>query len=147
MMYWDTSCVLKLYTSETDSSWYIRLATHSSEPLGCSDLVKSELYYAFQRKEAAGDIRPHAAVLLYQRFGEDVRKGRFTFVPVGTDVIEKACEVARLCYAHSPPILLRTLDGLHLATALIARAGDLVVADERMKQAGRILRLNVVGPS
>ena len=66
MAYWDTSCVLKLYVPEVDTPVYLARAASSPEPLFCSVLLQTELYYGLCRKEMAGDIRPNAADALFE---------------------------------------------------------------------------------
>jgi predicted nucleic acid-binding protein len=44
-----------------------------------------------------------------------------------------------LCYRRTPPILLRTFDAIHLATARAAGETEVVVTDQRMRDAARLL--------
>lgn len=140
MIYWDTSCVLKLYAPEADSCAYLRLA-ESFGPLATSDLTKSELFYALLRKQAAGAISAGSAKIVFKKFLSDETKGRFIFFPVGEDVQMQARTVALRCYRAAVPVPIRTLDGLHLATALVATVEEIATADERMLQALPLLGL------
>ena len=146
MIYWDTSCLLKLYAPEADSEAWIRLATSEQEPLCSSELARPELCFALRRKELRREIRPGTADLLYDAFVDDVGKGRIFVVPLGGDVLDAARDLARACYARKEPILLRTLDGLHLASALIARTSGIVTTDALMERAARFLRLPLIRP-
>ena len=140
MIYWDTSCILKLYAPEDDSGDYMRLAEKFG-PLCTSDLAKTELFYGLIRKEAAGDIAPGAAQIAFASFLTDEGKGRFMFIPLGEDVRAEAEKVALRCYRRTSPVAIRTLDGLHLATALVAALEEIATADERMLQALPLLEL------
>jgi predicted nucleic acid-binding protein len=141
LIYWDTSCVLKLYTAEPDSTIYLGQAGQSTEPLLSSAVLRIELHYALRQKELRGDIRSGAADRLTQQFEADTAKGRWLLVAIGEDVLTKANELARICYTHRPPVHLRTLDGVHLATAILANAQQVVTTDARMRTAAAILGL------
>jgi predicted nucleic acid-binding protein len=142
--YWDTSCVIKLYAPEPDSRVYVAKADTSDAPLVSSALLEVEVCYALHRKEAAEDIKPGSANRLLDTFRSDVAKGRLTLVPFNSDVRNRSVEIARLCYAHEPPVLLRSLDGIHLATALVAKASPLLTTDRRMIAAANALGVNVL---
>ena len=143
MIYWDTSCVLKLYTPEEDSEVYLRLADGSSEPLFSSEVLDTELFYALCQKENRGDIKPGWAKQLHKKFRADVEKGRVMLLAVGHDVLAQSVEVARRCYGRKPPVMLRTLDGIHLATALVAKCSEIVTTDRRMRQGADFLGLSL----
>ena len=142
MIYWDTSCVLKLYTPEDDSEIYLDKADKSSEPLFSSEVLNTELFYALSQKESRGDINPGWAERLYQKFRGDVEDGRLVLLSVGHDVLDQAVEIARRCYAQTPPIMLRSLDGIHLGSALADKCTEIVTTDRRMLQGADLLGLS-----
>jgi predicted nucleic acid-binding protein len=141
MPYWDTSCVLKLYVREPDSERYIPLATCSSAPLLSSVLLQTELYYGLRRKETAGDLKIGSARILFDAFIEDWHRGRFVLIPIGDHIQDLARKALETCLKQPTPIFLRTLDGLHLASALAAHQTHLVSADLRMQAAAHVLGL------
>ena len=81
MIYWDTSCVLKLYVSESDSSTWEERALATDEEFAASALLETELAYGLIRKEARGDIKQGAAEALLTLFRQDVERARFTLYP------------------------------------------------------------------
>lgn len=143
MNYWDTSCVLKLYTAEPDSAQYLALASQATESLLSSEVLTAELYYALSQKELRGEIKVGAAERLWKQFQNDCAAGRWLLLPVGPDVLTRAAQVAKASYRHRPAVTLRTLDGIHLASALSAKAKQLVTADGRMKQGAAVAGLPV----
>lgn len=146
MIYWDTSCVLKLYAPEADSAAYIAFASRSG-PLHTSDLTKTELYYGLIRKETAGDVKNGLAEVAFAKFLDDEGKGRFVFYPIGEDVQAESERVARSCYRTADlPVPIRTLDGIHLATALVAKLREVATADDRMLRALPLLGLREKRP-
>jgi predicted nucleic acid-binding protein len=144
VIYWDTSCVIKLYVTESDSQvWQDLLAGADEGPLS-SALLSAELGFALVNKEARGELRAGGARKIQEQFARDVQKGRFRLVPVGSDVLERAVQMAADCLRSSRPIPLRTLDGLHLATASLMRCSTIATADELMRLAAKHIGLRLL---
>lgn len=146
MTYWDTSCVLKLYVAESDSGQWQSLAEKQRDPLAASALIEVELAFAFRQQEARGDVVAGGAAQLIKAFRRDVTAGRFHLVPVGTDVIGRAVEIAALCHAARPAASLRTLDGLHLATSALLKCTTIATTDQRLQAVAAILKLRIIRP-
>ncbi len=53
--YWDTSCLLKLYSLEEDSRDFLTLLAKADTPPVTSRLTVTELYFAFQQKARRGE--------------------------------------------------------------------------------------------
>ena len=60
-------------------------------------------------------------------------------VELGADVEREYGQVLNLCYQQTPPLVLRTLDALHLASARVAGETELVATDKRMRAAAKLL--------
>jgi len=91
------------YTPEDDSGVYLDMADGSGEPLFSSEVLNTELFYALCQKESRGYIKSGWAERLHQKFRSDVENGRLVLLAVGHDVLAQAVEVARRCYAQTPP--------------------------------------------
>jgi predicted nucleic acid-binding protein len=139
--YWDTSCVLKLYCREADSPRCLEHAARAKSPLVSSVLLSAELIFAFQQKEWRGELAPGTGASLYERYLSDLSLGRFLLLPVGNDLRDEARSIAEACFGKAPVIPLRTLDGLHLASALLSGSRGILTTDERMKQAAQRIGL------
>lgn len=133
--YWDTACLLKLYCEEKDFGYYIELMAHAEEALVTSQLTETEIYFAFQQKACRNETSGRSANTLFSLFQRDVGANRICFVPWGGDVFQKARELADKCYAASPAVFLRTLDGIHLASAVLASCKRLHSTDVRVREA------------
>ena len=126
----DSSALVKLVLDEPESaaleSW---LTSRAPLSVTASDLVRVELIRAVARAAPAGV--PPARTLLA---GVDL-------VPITRDLLETAADLG--------PPSLRSLDALHLATALsLGSALDaFVVYDERLAQAAADAGLPVVAPA
>ncbi|HQZ27272.1 MAG TPA: type II toxin-antitoxin system VapC family toxin [Verrucomicrobiales bacterium] len=140
-VYWDTSCVIKLYCRESDSEQYLAEIASATEALKSSSLLEAELYFAFQQKWLRQETNGKTPDRLFEEFQSDVNFGRIQLFPVGSDVIKESREVARLCFDVRPVKMLRTLDGLHLATARLLACERVLTADDRMKAVAGVLGL------
>lgn len=137
--YWDTSCLLKLYCKEADSKTFRERIAASTEPPVSSALAKTELCYAFQQKALRGETGHHSAEALIEFLEEDIELSRIRLFPVGSDVLEAAEAIASICYASDNPVFLRTLDGIHLATAQLTKSQTIISTDDRMNAAAQLL--------
>lgn len=129
MIYLDSSALLKLLVEERESAalaaW---LSERASVPAISSELARLEVLRAARRLDP--DIVPTARVLMSQ----------VDLLPLGGEVISAAAEVGEP--------LLRSLDAIHLASALSVRE-DLtafVAYDLRLVAAARIAGLQVDQP-
>jgi len=144
MTYWDTSALLKLYVTEPGSEQLFQLAGETREPVGSSAIVTAEMLCALHRKEADGDLGAGSAKVIYSKFLEDIRGNRLLVLPFDAEVSAAVEKVAGLAYEHRPRILLRSLDAIHLATALSARTSMLVAIDERLRRIAAVAGLRVL---
>ncbi len=130
MIAFDSSALTKLVVRESESAplrtW---LAARDDVAWAASSLTRVEVVRAVARARAAAV--PAARRLLA---GMDL-------VPLGPDILETAADLG--------PASLRSLDALHLATALsLGPALDaFVVYDERLAQAATGVGLPVVAPA
>jgi len=143
MRYWDTSVLLKLFVEEHDSALFTALVEESGAVIHTSELSRLELLRALWSKRLEGAIRRGAEERLMHRFESEVEKRRIILVPVTADVRREFEAVVRVCYNCRPPIRVRTLDALHLASALAARTREISCTDARMRQAAGALQLNI----
>lgn len=141
--YWDTSCILALYVHELLSAQVVALAAEEAQALTSSAILEYEMVFALHAKEAKGEIPRGSARRVLSKFQSDLRKGRFLLVPLGRDVVGQASLVARECAHPGQPLFLRTLDGIHIATARTLQSSVLITADKRMAAAAAHIGLRV----
>jgi predicted nucleic acid-binding protein len=144
-VYWDTSCLLKLYCREPDSEMYLKLLEQDGEPPVTSSLATTELYFAFLQKQIRGETGSEKAGDLFGEFEEDMAQGLLFLIPVGEPLYRKSRELAGTCYFADPSVHLRSLDGLHLATALHAECRTVATTDQRMRAAARLMGISLLG--
>lgn len=145
-IYWDTSALIKLYAPEPDSSDYLRLLIQQPEDVAISFLHRVELYLAFRGKEARGEIGGGSAKRLFQLFEQHVSAGRYFVIPWGEDVALEARQMLDASLSAAPPVMLRSLDGLHLGALRAARIPSVVTADARLRDAAQTAAIRVIEP-
>jgi predicted nucleic acid-binding protein len=146
MRYWDTSVLLKLFVEEDDSHVFADLIEETTEGIHTSELSRLELLRALWGKRLDGAIVAGAEKALMRRFESEVDMRRIVLVPLGTDVRREFENVLKVCYTRRHPIRVRALDALHVASALAARAKELVCTDLRMREAAGALQMNIYPP-
>lgn len=139
MSYWDTSTLVKLYAQEPDSSAFENHVLSAPAKPVTSRIALYEARATFQRKEAEGILQPGYALKLSGQLMQDVAAGELRLVELGADTEREYGQVLGTCYQQTPPIPLRTLDALHLASARVAGETELVATDKRMREAAKLL--------
>lgn len=143
-LYADTSVLLKFYVMESDSTTWLDWLSRQTGPLICSELVKVELAFALAQKERREEIFAGASLELFEDFLGDVRAGRFRILQMDSPVLQKSFSLALGYSDLSLP--LRTLDGIHLATALVHTLERIATADKRMAVAAQGFGLRCENP-
>jgi len=141
--YWDTSCILALYVREPLSRQIAASAAKEKQALTSSAILEYEMTFALAAKEARGEIARDSATRVLDKFQNDLRKGRFLLAPLGQDIKLRAAEIARTILKNATGKFLRTLDGIHIATALQLQSPELMTADRKMAEAAKTLGLQV----
>jgi predicted nucleic acid-binding protein len=142
--YWDTSALLKLYLPEDDSGYFLDSVVTSDQPLVSSAIAAVEMLCALYRKESVGELKRGGALAAHQRFLGDSREGRIVLVPYGEQVFTAAEEIVRLAFRRARPVMVRSLDAIHVASALTARARVMVATDTRLRQVAAMAKLKLV---
>jgi predicted nucleic acid-binding protein len=142
--YADPSALLKLYVHERESAAISAWRARIGGPLpitehGRLEIVNGICLAAF-RKAISGD----ASIDALASFDEDIAEGRYVQADVlWRAALRRASEVAR---AHTATIGCRTLDVLHVATALELGLREFVTFDRRQHQLARAIGLKVITP-
>ena len=143
MAYWDTSALVKLYVPEVDSSYFLQLIADIDEHVVSSAIAAAEVLCVLYRKEHDRALKPGAARLVYNKFRKDIESGRILTIPYGRDVEIEAEKLVRLAFTRARPILVRSIDLIHVATALAAKATRFVATDARLREAANLAGLTL----
>lgn len=144
LLYADTSAVMRAYSPyEDDHAVLNRLLLVGDDPVVTSELTRVEFASALAGAHRGQRIADPDAVLA--QFKADCEEeGTFTFLELDSEILSLACQLV----SQHP---LRSLDAIHLATALIRAlplAGGEIVAmvtrDHRQAAAAKACGLRVL---
>ena len=79
-------------------------------------------------------------------YDADVVAGLVSARPMEPAVFGRFEAVVDRCYRQTPPIHLRTLDAIHMATALVVGEPEMVSTDKRLRDAAASFGLSVFPP-
>jgi predicted nucleic acid-binding protein len=142
MHYWDTSALVKLYVGEPDSAVF---AAHQAATgqITSSAIARWEVYRVFNRKEVDGLISPGAASTVFTRFLADVSAGNIVLLPMDNSVEARFQQLLLRLHRLSPPLTARTLDAIHLASADLHGAGEVVATDANLRKCAASIGLRL----
>ncbi len=138
----DSSLIVALYLAEVDSARADAACAAVPPPILLTDWHRVEIANAFQRAVKNGRITHAQAAQLWQDFTDDGNAGRFLIV-----AIDHAAVLARtlaLTQKHTAATGTRSLDLIHIATALEIEAADFLSLDHRQRLAASDEGLNVI---
>jgi uncharacterized protein len=138
-IYLDSSALIKLFVSEAGSG-ALNLAILGAQDVIIADLTLTEMSSAMGRLTREGRITRAAARIFHQKATELSRSYRRLEL---TPPIHRRAERLLLTSTKVP---LRTLDALHIASALDADVATMVSYDARLREASELHGL-FVAPS
>ena len=142
MHFRDTSALVNLYVSEPDSLQFVAHLA-ATGPATSSELARWEILRAFARKEADKVITTGAAETVFAKFSADVASGRITFLPMNGDTEDHFRKLTLMLHRLTPPLFTRTLDAIHLATAQLHQAVELVATDVNLRKCAVAVGLKI----
>lgn len=128
LLYVDTSAFLKLFLTEPGSGQMLELALANPNTLASSDLLITETIGTLIRREL--DLSHARAALKAVHL-----------MPIRRDILDAAADLSKLG--------LRTLDGIHLATALSVKSNidAFITFDHKLAEVAQQLGLKVIEPA
>jgi predicted nucleic acid-binding protein len=143
--YVDPSALLKLYLREPESRSMTSWRTKIGGPLWVTHHGRVELTNGIGLATYRGLITATAAAAALEALDDDFSEGRY----VNADLLwratlKKASDISR---EHTPLIGCRSLDVLHIASALELGQRNFVTFDTRQQQLARAVGLKAVTPA
>ncbi len=127
MLYFDTSYLVRLYTS--DPGWEKVRALARTGRLACCLHGQAETIAAFHRKLREGVIAGKELRTLLAEFHRDSEAGAFRWLPLSPSVIQRLSST----FANLPAtVAVRAADAIHLACAAESGCGRVFSNDSRL---------------
>jgi predicted nucleic acid-binding protein len=140
-LYLDTGALVKLYIVE-DGSAFVQKRAAQARAILVNPLQETELRNAILAAGGRRTITPQAARDTLANFDEDLAAGYFTREqPDWPKLWGRADELAR---RHTPRLLCRTLDILHVAAAEQCGADQIITGDQRQQRLAKAINLPVI---
>lgn len=138
----DSSLIVALYLNEADSPRADAACASVPPPVLLTDWHRVEIANAFQRAVKTARITAAQAAQLWQDFASDIAAGRFEIIT--PDHAAVLAHTLTLTDKHTATLGTRTLDLIHVATALEVQAADFLSLDARQRQTATQEGLNVI---
>ena len=133
--YADTGFIVSLYLQESTSLRAIEIARRITGPLPITQFLLLELRNAFHLRINRGEIEPGEMTAAWRTFEMDCREKVFFHASTPfTDTLRLARELSDHLTPRSG---IRSLDLLHLASARILGASELLTFDQKQAKAAR----------
>ena len=141
LVYLDTGVLAKLYTYESNSALAIQLVEALAAPLPLTEWQELELRTALRLKAFRREIVTESLQSSLDHLAADFTAGRWQRpIYSHNDVFERA---ESLSSSYAKTIGCRSLDILHVATALVIGARDFLTFDARQSELAKQTGLNV----
>ena len=142
--YLDTGLLLKIYVSEPDSAKVLALSQSLTGPIVLTRFQRAELVNALRCKEGRLEMTAADVAKALVDMRADLRSG--FLVLREPDWNRVFAGTVRLSTAHAAKTLCRTLDAIHVATALHLGAREFATTDKRQSALATAAGLKVLSP-
>lgn len=137
----DSSLIVALYIQEANSALADAACNSVRAPVRLTEWHRVEVANAFQRAVLRTRITAAQAALLWQDFTNDIAAGRFEIVAIDHAVV--LARTLALTQRHTATLGTRSLDLVHVASALQMTVADFLSLDTRQRQCASAEGLNV----
>jgi predicted nucleic acid-binding protein len=143
--YYDTGILLKLYMGEASSEAVQHFVHSRGESLAVTDLHLSECVSAMKLRAFRRECRDEEASEGIGLIMEDLKSGVLRLIEVDWPRTWHECRLTSEKFASSTGV--RTLDALHVATARLCGAQELVTTYARQSRLAARVGLRVIDPT
>ena len=137
MIYADTSLLLPVYVPEVNSETAGNVVKEAKEIL-ISDLTVAEFLVGLARKVKLGTLSQEGAAQVRTAFEQHIAEGYLQRLAFASPHSEAAGQLAL-----QSPVMLRTLDAIHLALA-IEHGATIATLDGKLAEAARTMGVEVL---
>jgi predicted nucleic acid-binding protein len=133
-MYLDSAIIVKLLVREDDSAWFDQ--NIKGHDLWSSELALAEVRSAILTKERVKLVSVSQRKAAFARFQVFHENEHLRLHPLSSAVVQHASGLLVSCH---PEVALRSLDAIHLATAMLHPRGALCTTDNKLRAAAKRL--------
>jgi len=133
VVYLDSSALVKRYINEKGSDRIVEIGREANE-IVMSVLCVPEVLSAGNRLKREAKIKLEHYMTIKNELSEDIREA--TLIDITNEIIQTAIH----CLEQN---VLRTLDALHIATAIVYKCDLFVTSDSRQEEAALLMGLRV----
>ena len=142
MPYIDTSVIVKLYSLEPYSLEVSKWIRKNNEAIPLTNLHELEFTNAIYLKQFKGEIFPDQVNQIMTRFNEHQKEGIYYHPQLNwSDIWNKSLELSR---KHTSTNGSRSLDILHIASALVLKFNRFVTLDNRQADLAKKAGLKII---
>lgn len=138
--YVDTSFLVSLYVLDANSGTASIQMKNAHLPVLLTSFGELELVNAIRLRQFRHEITASNAAAASTLFAKDVEGGIFQIAALSPSTFDVGKRLAR---AHTPQFGTRTLDVLHVASALALKAHTFLTFDRNQARLARAVRLSV----
>ena len=140
--YFDTSVLVQWYVLESGSAAAVALRTRTATPILLSPFHRVELTAALRLKVFRRELSSVVATQALGDFEAEVQAGLFELAELAFGALCRRAEA--LADSYSDQLGVRSLDVMHVASALELKCREFVTADVRQGELAKSCRLKVI---
>lgn len=137
IVYADTSFLVSLYITDQHSA-VSRQRVLTAQGLWLTPLHRAEWAHAIAQHIFRGELASTEATELQRQLAQDESEGVWIAVSILEDTFEACADLGR---RYGPKLGIRTLDSLHVATALELKAKRFWTFDDRQRKLAKVVGL------
>ena len=140
IVYADTSFLFSLYVPDANASAALAIMRRLKSPLLTTDFGEFEFSNALNLSIFHGQMLATDERRILNLFSSDIQAGVIQVVPMNSVIFDRARQLAS---AHTRTLGTRSLDVLHVASALALKASTFLTFDLRQRHLALAVRLRV----
>ena len=141
IIYADTSFLFSLYVPDANSSAAAAIMRRVKPPLLATDFAEFEFINALNWRIFRKELRAAEEQAVLLSFSKDVHDGLIRVVPISAATFSHAKRIAR---TQTRVLGTRSLDVLHVASALALRAGSFCTFDKNQARLAGAVGLRIL---
>jgi predicted nucleic acid-binding protein len=142
--YVDPSALRSLYVHDDRSKRFARWRARAGNPLPLTRFGRTEIVNSFQLDLHRGFLTEEDVRAAMSDLGTDIEDGRLVLVDsLFRRTLDLACQLSE---RHSSRVGTRTLDVIHVASALTMKATHFVTYDDRQASLAKAIGLRTLSP-